>query len=217
MRRRIFLGLVLAAVTAGGAFALPEPKLSVGAGGYFTSDFGGGVETSGFGQTMTLKTPYAGGGGFAFFDATYAELSLGIFGGDGKWKRELGRYSSETDMSYTGLDIGLLGKYPFEISEKFSVFPLLGITYRAMLSQKDSNGNKSKDPEDFSALWFRLGGGGDFYFTDHVYLRGGLLYGFRVKNTFEKDQVDSWSSPIVDAKARLGHGLELKIAVGYQF
>jgi hypothetical protein len=221
--KKLLLLSVLAAVTAGGAFALPEFKLSAGAGGYFTSDFGGGLEMSGGGQSMSIKTPYAGGGGFAFFDATYAELSLGLFGGGGTFKMEGGGQSQESDMSFTGLDIGLLGKYPITIGEKISVFPLLGITYRVVLSAKDEDGDQYQNsdgddaPGDFSALWFKLGGGLDFSFTDHIYLRGGLLYGLRLANTFENDMVDAYDSQGADTKTLLGHGLEVKIAVGYRF
>jgi hypothetical protein len=221
MKKRMLL-LVLAAVVAGGAFALPEFKLSAGAGGYFTSDFGGGAEASFMGYTMSIKTPYAGGGGFAFFDATYAELSLGVFGGGGTMKADMG-YSMEMDMSFTGLDIGLLGKYPFTISEKLSVFPLLGITYRVVLSAEDEDGNEyegivtSGKPGDFSALWFKFGGGLDFSFTDHVFLRGEALYGLRLANDAENDIADYVSALGVDSKTLLGHGLEVKLAVGYRF
>jgi opacity protein-like surface antigen len=220
--KKLMLLSVLAALVAGGAFALPEFKLSAGAGGYFTSDFGGGAEASYGGQTMSIKTPYFGGGGFAFFDATYAELSLGFFGGGGTFKQEQGGQTGESDMSIMGLDIGLLGKYPFAVNEKLSVFPLLGITYRVVLSAKDEDGNQYQNsdgddaPGDFSALWFKLGGGLDFSFTDHVYLRGEALYGLRLANTFENDLVDSIPSA-ADPKTLLGHGLEVKIAVGYRF
>jgi hypothetical protein len=219
--KKLMLLLVLAALAAGGAFALPEFTLSAGVGGYFTSDFGGGVEASYGGQTGSMKTPYFGGGGFAFFDATYAELSLGFFGGSGKMKSEEPDSSSEYDLSITGLDIGLLGKYPFAVSEKLSVFPLLGITYRVVLSVKDEDGNKiddsgMADSGDFSALWFKLGGGLDFSFTDQIYLRGEALYGLRLANKFENDMVDSIPSA-ADSKTLLGHGLEVKVAVGYRF
>jgi hypothetical protein len=142
MRKRVFLGLVLAAAVVRGAFALPEFKLSAGGGGYFTSDFGGGFEASGGGETMSYKTPYFGGGLFGFFDATYAEVSLGFWFGGGTSKSESSFGDSEADMSLMGLDIGLLGKYPFAINEKLSVFPLLGITYRIMLSATDEDGNQ---------------------------------------------------------------------------
>jgi hypothetical protein len=224
MRKRVFLGLVLAAAVVGGAFALPEFKLSAGGGGYFTSDFGGGAEASGGGQTISSKTPYFGGGLFGLFDATYAEVSLGFWFGGGSNKQEYAGESGELDMSYMGLDIGLLGKYPFAINEKLSLFPLLGITYRIMLSAEDENGNQPKNsdgddaPGNLSALWFKLGGGVDYSLTDALYLRGGLLYGLRLANKAENDMVDYYDTMGADdANPLLGHGLEIKIAVGYRF
>jgi hypothetical protein len=221
MRKTGLLVLVLAAFAAAGAFALPEFKISAGAGGYFTSDFGGGVEASMGGYTMSVKTPYAGGGGFAFLDATYAELSLGFFGGGGTSKTEMPAgfgSSEEIDFSITGLDIGLLGKYPFAVSDKLTVFPLLGITYRVMLSVKEKeSGIEYDDPGDFSALWFKLGGGLDYSFTDALFLRGDLLYGLRLANKMEKDMIDDMDYPGADTKALLGHGLEVKLAIGYRF
>jgi opacity protein-like surface antigen len=222
--KKLILLSVLAAVVAGGAFAAPDLKLSAGAGGYFASDFGGGIESSRGGQTSSSKTPYIGGGGFAFFDATYAEVSVGFLVGSMTREGEGDpRESSESKTSFTGLDIGLLGKYPIAISEQLSVFPALGITYRAVLSAKDEDGNSLDDSGffksgDLSALWINFGGGLDFAFTDHIYLRGGLLYGLRLANKFEEDMVDMSSAfGGGDAKTLLGHGLEVKIAVGYQF
>ncbi|MDR2178162.1 MAG: outer membrane beta-barrel protein, partial [Treponema sp.] len=231
---RIFVGLVLAAFTAAGAFAAPEFKLSAGAGGYFTSDFGGGYKVSaklpaGLGNLIQEeKTPYAGGGGFVFIDATYAELSFGFFGGGGKSidKREMpaiagGNSEHKFTTSTAGLDIGLLGKYPFEISEKLSVFPLLGITYRVVISEKMEKLKYGK-PGDFSALWFNLGGGLDFSLTDQLYLRSELLYGLRTGNTYEKNRISAAEKEVKshtltpDSKASLGHGLSVKLAVGYR-
>jgi opacity protein-like surface antigen len=227
MMKKLVLLSVLVALAAGGAFALPEFKLSAGAGGYFASDFGGGIEVSPMNEeTGSIKTPYFGGGGFAFFDATFAELSLGFLGGGGTTSSEIELFP-EGDRSFMGLDIGLLGKYPFAINDQLSVFPALGITYRLVLSAKE-NGNTYKNldedeaPGDFSALWLNFGGGLDFAFTDHIYLRGGLVYGLRLANKAEKDLVDffdAWYGPMsgTDLKTLGGHGLEVKIAVGYRF
>ena len=224
MVKKVVVLAVLAAVIAGGAFAQSGLKLSAGVGGYFTSDFGGGIEASVSGQTVAYKTPYFGGGGFVFFDATYAEVNLGFFGGSGTSKQEGGPDTPDSDFSIMGLDIGLLGKYPLAMSDKLTLFPLLGIAYRVMLSVKDENGNQYKNrggqeaPGEFSALWFRLGGGLDYSLTDTLFLRGEALYGLRLSNKVEDDMKNSASNtPGVSADTRLGHGLEVKIAVGYKF
>jgi hypothetical protein len=213
MAKKMFSFLVLALAVAGGVFAQVF-SMSAGAGEYFTSDFGGGIESSISGQTMSLKTPYAGGGGLAFFDATYAELSVGILGAGGTFKQEGGGSSTETGMAFMGLDIGLLGKYPFSVNDRLALFPLLGATYRLMLSVKDADGNPYTNTGggdtgagDFSALWFKLGGGLDFFVTDNIYIRYIETYGIRLANAFEKDADTKFS----------GHGFEMKFSVGYRF
>jgi opacity protein-like surface antigen len=206
MNRKGLVALIALAVLAGNAFAqMPEFKLSAGAGGYFTSDFGGGVKWT----DQEVKLLYAGGGGFAFFDATFAELSFGFFaaGGDRKLISNNPYNLIQWDMSYTGLDISLLGKYPFTLTEQFTLFPLLGIDYRHFVSVK-IDGNKQND---YSALWFKLGVGADYAFTEHIFARLGILYGIRLANKYEKDWVASGGDP------RLGHGLDVKLAVGYRF
>ena len=221
MAKKRVLVLVLAMVgIAGGVFALPEFKLSAGGGGYFTNDFGGGVETGD--PKVSYKTPYAGGGGFVFFDATYAEVDVGFFGGGGKFKMESGSSTTEVDTSYMGLDIGLLAKYPFALGEKFTLSPLLGITYRFMLSAKmDGTNYQNSDgddaPGDFSALWIRLGGGLDYSLTSNLFLRGQALYGLRLENGYEYDHTGANASATNGGSRLLGHGLEVRIAAGYRF
>ncbi|MDR0443229.1 MAG: porin family protein [Treponema sp.] len=142
--------------------------ISTGIGGFFGSDFDIGLKF----------------GGYAFLDLTYAEISFGI--GSSTWK----------DYSTTNLDISLLGKYPFWINDNLSVFPLLGIEYDIALAHY-YKGKEVKDLGDFSALWFKLGGGTDFYFTDNVFLRFGVLFGMDL----------SYGES----------GLTAKLAVGYRF
>ena len=208
MNRKGLVILVVAVLVAGSnAFAqMPEFKLSAGAGGLFVSQFGGGARN----YSTEVKFPYAGGGGFAFFDATFAELSLGFFaaGGDIKISN-----NTDWDISYKGLDISLLGKYPFALTEQFTLFPLLGIAYRAFTSVKHDQGNVSKTAGDLSALWFKLGAGADYAFTDHIFARLGVVYGIRLANKWEKD----WASQSLGKETKLGHGLDVKLAVGYRF
>jgi hypothetical protein len=216
MAKKCLLILILTATFAGGVFAQSEFRLGAGAGGYFTSDFGGGVEWSIYGQPTYMRTPYTGGGGFVFFDAIYAELSLGFFTGNGT----VGS-GENNERLYTGLDIGLFGKYPFELNEMLSIFPLLGVTYRAMLSAKTADGSEIKEDGnglagDFSALWFKLGCGADFFFTDNIHLRGEVSYGLRLTNKFENDYITQFFETEYP-KTLIGHGFEAKVAAGYRF
>ena len=215
MKKVLVLVVVLAVVAAGNVFAqVPELKFSVGGGGYFTSDFGGGWKT----VNADSKGPYAGGGAFAFFDATFAELSFGFFGAGGDRKNTNSGTTNIFHMSFVGLDISLLGKYPFTLSEHFTLFPLLGIDYRHFVSVK-WNGAQSGSAGDQSALWFKFGAGADYAFTEHIFARLGLLYGMRLKNKWERDTIKYYNNSYPNAaiESNLGHGLDIKLAVGYRF
>ena len=219
-RRNLSLSLLVlmfAVAAAGGAFAQPELKLSAGAGGYFASDFGGGWQYAGSGGTdITYKTPYAGGGGWLFFDAAFAEASLGFFAAGGYMSYfENNSMEQISDMPYAGLDIGLMGKYPFALGERFTLFPLLGIAYRSFISVKIDG--KDDVAKDWSALWFKLGGGADYAFTDHVYARLNVVYGIRLANNLEKEWVHYAQATFGNGETRLGHGLDVKLAAGYTF
>jgi hypothetical protein len=209
MAKKNLAVLIIAALTASGVFA-QGIGLSAGIGGYFGGDFGGGVEQGG--EKMTM--PYFGGGGFAFFDAKYAELSFGVFGGGGTWKM----FGEDVDISIMNMDIALLGKFPIAVGSSLTVFPLLGIDYQVTLSAKDEdgeemeNGDGDKMAGDYSALWFKFGGGLDYAITSKLYLRFEALYGIRLANKFETDMKDDFEADVL-----LGHGLTAKLAVGYKF
>jgi hypothetical protein len=210
MAKKNLAVLIIAALTASGVFAQGF-GLSAGLGGYFGSDFGGGYEASGF----KIEMPYFGGGGFAFFDATYAELSVGVLAGGGSWKSG---GSEDFKVSLMNLDIALLGKFPIAVGSSLTVFPLLGADYQVTLSLKDKDGEElekeggDKMAGDFSALWFKLGGGLDYAITSNLYLRFEALYGIRLANKFETDTKDD-----NDVDILLGHGLTAKLAVGFKF
>jgi hypothetical protein len=217
MAKKRLAVFIIAALAASGVFAQGQPKglISAGVGALIGGDFGSGLKNS---DEVLFKTPYFGGGGFLFLDATYAELSFGILAGGGKW----GDDDSNEKSTITNLNIGLLFKYPVAVGEKLSVFPLLGIDYQITVSAK-IDGTDVADTGlgkagDFSALWFKLGGGLDYDITSSVYLRGEALYGLRLANKLEKNMKDMWETyGASDVKTRLGHGLTVKLAVGYRF
>lgn len=237
MAKKVFSILVLAVFFAGTLAAqereqeaAPAGLFSAGVGGLIGGDFGGGAEGKADEGSMKFTTPYFGGGGYAFFDAKYAEFSLAFYGGGGKSKMTMEgggtSQTSENDSSITNFNIGLLGKYPFAINDKLTLFPLLGIDYSICLSAKtDGEEHKNKDgndaPGDFSALWFKFGGGGDFSLTEKVYLRLEALYGIRLANKAEADMEDFIKAKAqgvdIDTKTLLGHGLTVKLGVGYKF
>lgn len=211
MKKKILLVLLMTILVLGGAFALPTFGLSAGGGIFADLGIGGGYEYSSLGTSTKVEAymPGFAGGGFAFFDATYAELSLGFSGGLGRFL--IGDDLERIDFSIMNLNISLLGKYPFEIGTKWAIFPLLGIDYQLMLSVKGEDEYEVK-ASDFNALWFKLGAGFDYSFTEQIYLRFLTLYGIRLPNRFEKDAVEQ-----LDANVLLGQGLTIKLAIGYRF
>jgi len=208
MRKRMLLFLVVVAVVTTGAFAAPDFRLSAGLGGYLSADLdGAGVAE---GDETVFSDTYVGFGGFVFFDATYAELSLGFLGGPVEY------YFYRTTVSgpsFMGFDISLLGKYPFSIGQKITLFPLLGIKYRMVLSLEDEDGNKDDSPGDLSSLFFNLGVGLDFSLTDHLFLRGEVLAGLGLPSKSDKDLADL----LPDLDTYPGLGLDIKLAIGYRF
>jgi hypothetical protein len=228
MTKRSLMVLVLVVITVGGAYALPNFRFSMGAGGYFMIEMGGGVEASYRNESYSVESYQFGFGGFAFLDFTFVELSLGFFKAP---VFQINQYvnrgftGDSIELNATGLDIGLMLKYPFRTDKKVSLYPLLGVNYRYFLSanMNDNMGSSYVNEDYFTALWFNLGGGLDISFTDRVYLRGELLHGIRLENDFEKElEYDmkqpgsEFSDPRVRIEPTIGHGPQLKIAIGFR-
>jgi len=227
--RKVFAGI--AAVLALGAFSTVSAEMSVGGGGFFAGNFGGGVngETSmsAGGQTvnvtMDLKMPSSGGGVYGFFDAEYAELSVGLFFGGGEWEIE-GKAAGQTstqkigDLSTVELDLGLLLKYPVALSGSMTVFPAAGINYQLCTSAKMDD-SEADEPGDLSRLWIKFGAGGDFYLSEKLFIRPVLLYGIGLGNQLEKDYSDMVKSQLpgdANVDTKLSHGLTVKVGVGFK-
>jgi hypothetical protein len=221
MEKKGLLVLVLMAIVVTGTYAV-DFKISLGGGGYITNCFDGGVLGEKGDVSMSTDNRYTGGGGLILFDATFVELSFGFFGGKGSLDIDNGITSTDSSYSLIGVDIGLMGKYPFAIGSKFLLYPLLGINYRIIAAMSDEDGNKIDDAKDHSALYFRLGLGADIFFlpdsvTKNLYLRLGLTGGIRLPDKSEKNMADYYKSLGLDAKAYPGIGIDFKLAVGYRF
>ncbi len=183
-------------------------------------------------------------GGFLFFDATYAELSVILQGGSNSWAESMKTPSTVvSDNSGTGtetsLGFSLLGKYPFTINEHFIWFPLVGIEYHIALVQKrqyEGGGNYDRTsgitPEDrdkngdtyslsaWNSFWVNIGAGLDYSFTDSLFLRSEVLFGFRLQTNYETGVLEMNKEMFGTKAPKLG-GLtgspSIRIAVGYQF
>jgi len=249
---------------AGGAYgayasAFARLPLSFGISTSLISDFGGGVSgrvteagtslvENWLGNEVYWQGSYAGFSSSIFLDAHFVQLSFGYFSSTGSSRARMGGGPATYfdhflgTPSPTGIEIGLLGKFPVELSPRITVFPLAGIAYRIVVtggvSVPFSGYNYlSFDPLDSSALWFRLGGGMDFSINQNVFLRGSLSYGVRLRARWENDAINNGphlaggvltgpNHPGVSEgdtrrwvtydNARLGHGVDVTIGIGFR-
>jgi opacity protein-like surface antigen len=202
-------------------------RLSVGGGGLVSGDFSTwNVDEDVPGALDRYNATHLGVGPYGFVDLKYVEITVGLVYGT------LKNSSSESDLAadpnFPAETLALYGsvylKYPFTISDRFSLFPLAGIDYDLYMLSKKDDGRGARFPisagtqdakvmEALSALSFKLGVGLDTYFTDHLFLRTELFYGIKLPNKMEKYLYDvrqniDWT---------LSHGGDFKIAVGYRF
>jgi len=184
-------------------------------------------------------------GGFLFFDATWAEFSVGVQGGLNNYKETVTISDPGTDdIVYKGegseimLTLTLLGKYPFTLSDKLKVFPLLGLDYQiALMETRKPEGLKRRDRTHkkygdvdsndeiyelsvWNSLFILIGGGVDYNLTSNMFLRGELLYGFRLQTFYEVDALElakkrfNANNPELSG---LTSGPALRVATGWRF
>lgn len=224
-------------------------SLSAGAGGLLGMDITRyTLDATGNGKnyTLTQHITQINYGGVLFFDATWAEFSLIFQGGYNTYSEVLtASDGSQSSPKGTGteamLGFSLLGKYPFKLSEGFTIFPLLGIQYWVALMEYRTPDNgtkydrtgpnalawadvdkdgKSRTMSMWNALWIDLGVGLDYALNSSLYLRGELLYGFRLQTPYETDSVDQSIKLTGDSDPSMGgltSGPTFKIALGYKF
>jgi outer membrane protein W len=228
--KKIGVLVLVAALTGAAAFAQPDFSLSAGVGGFLFGHLTGGVEVSGDDQTTTVNSSMLNMtvGGYAFFDATYAELSLGFGGGTGFIDFQGGSDYVGFWYNTTALHIELLGKYPFQLSPKFTLFPMLGVGYHIVTSrefdtEESSSGGegsfKDKENSDFNALSIKLGVGFDIPFTDKIFLRFATVFGYQLPSKYDNDSIDEYNK-MSGYSASLTPGFNwdmIRLAVGFRF
>jgi hypothetical protein len=191
-------------------------RFGFGAGGFFTSDFGGGVKAAYMGRAVEhWETPNNGGGGYFFFDFEFLEFTMGAVGANGTWDvMSVSQGNSNSEVSYAGADISLFAKYPFEIHKKILLFPLLGISLAASNSA-EIDIIKENYSGDNCALWLKGGLGFDYYFNENIFLRCEALYGFRFTSIDEEQLMKYFSQSGANFTENIpGHGLTIRLSIG---
>ena len=225
-------------------------SLSAGVGGHiggfftrYTLSADGIVQDTRIKVDSTQEVNQLNYGFFAFFDATYGVFSVFYQNGSNTYKETANVSVLDNNVNQDGqgwdsaLGFSFLGKYPFSLNERLTVFPLLGIDYQISLKQRrtqadgwvydrtDGLREKDKDNnayklEDWNSFWINLGGGLDFMLTGNFFLRGELLYGFRLMTSYETKNLDMMKALANDPNPKLGgltSGPSIRIGVGYKF
>ncbi|MDR0473914.1 MAG: hypothetical protein LBH43_09635 [Treponema sp.] len=184
---------------------------------------------------------------FAFFDATFVTFGIAYQGGIYNFDEPLYIDGERFDaFSRNGqgwenvLGFSLLGKFPFQLNDRFTVFPLLGMDYNISLRQRrtapDGTTYDRTDPpegvveydknentfnfSDWNAFFVRIGGGLEVDLTDSFFLRGDFLYGIRLMTEYEKKNLELIKFIANDSEPKLGglsSGPSLKLSAGWRF
>jgi hypothetical protein len=210
-------------------FVIDNKKRGGGGSGNFAFSIGvGGIVSGGF--SSPIENPPIGAdparfsltyGGTLFLDFTYAEI-FGAF--------QIGTIDN-LDSSLAGTNLlevitvnaGLLLKLPISLSDKVKIFPLAGGEYEMYLSAL-KNGSQAvlRIIDDLTntdataalgAIWLRAGVGFDFFFTEKLFLRPEILYGYRFINANEEYLV----SRSTNYDGYFNHGGSVKICFGIKF
>jgi opacity protein-like surface antigen len=211
--KKLTVGLLIAILACGAALAAPAFSLSAGAGGVFNALLTEPKDT----YVVTTGGPLIGGGGYAFLDATYAELGVDFLFSSPSIHWGDGGYVVESHFGFS-----VLGKYPIAIGS-LTVFPLVGIDYQIFLQyqQKDKDGKDVGDPtkradvpEDYAdrydAFSIAIGGGVDIPVADKIFVRGEALWNFKLDSKYEKEARDTGFVEFFTSGPRINLGVGCK-------
>ena len=205
MQKKIVLALLMTALLAGWAFA--QSNFSVGGGIILGPTFGESKN-----PFESRKDSGSDFGINAFFDARYVEVNLGLLFNSTKQEDD------DKSMDSTYLTLGVLGKYPFSLSDKVALFPFVGLDLALGLGMKYDGKEAEFDADHTMAnymnrLQLLFGVGLDFNLTEALFLRGEAGYAIVFNSTDEANTIKEYGSDVTITRGRL----PLKIAIGYRF
>ena len=223
MKRLILLGLCLV-LFAGSAFSL---DWAIGGGGMFNLSWSNGESNHDvWTNTDKLTISRQGFGGFAFLGlGRYIELNFGFMYKNPSKLTIADELLGNIEQDMSGFDpvialqFGAYFKYPIVMSERIVLFPTLGIDY-------EMNVNDSENLW-WDDLWFRAGVGMDVFFSDRLFLRTHLIYGYGIMIGTDDSIFGSlnqainyyagyyWYDPFTANS--YSHGLLVKVGIGFMF
>jgi len=238
------VGAAAAALISGAAAAVSAQDWSIGVGGVFSSNLGGGFKSESFRNDdktwhiSKLTNPYMGGGVDVFFAAKYAEAHVALVLAEHEWKPVSIRKNSagevlekkpDTTFGLTAIsvNIGTWFKYPIRLSESVSLSPMMGIDYELCGTiESISIGGKPVtsgyilkiDANNLSRTWFKAGASADIGLSERIFLHPVALYGVGWKNSIERRAAEEFKADKAGkSTVVLSHGPTASIGVGYRF
>jgi hypothetical protein len=164
-------------------------------------------------------------GAFVFADCQYAELSMGFLQQIGKVTDIKPKMSvagqpypipapDDEDYLSSLLLIDLLGKYPFVLSEKASIYPAVGVMLRIPVAGNDYSDTKHEANWGFG---IKARCGLDWNVTDSLFIRNEVLCYFEL--AADKDiKIEEQGSSIDFKVKNAGYYIQpqVKVSVGYK-
>jgi hypothetical protein len=179
------------------------------------------------------KETDGGFGFFAFVDATFLEVDLG-FGFHPVTQTvaipNLPNVSSGFSGSQTyhywfnDFQISVKAKYPFELTQRWTLTPFFGFGYRVALGSREDTlynsfqkvvqyGYGMPDLGDYWNRWkIDIGLSVDYNITSRLYVRGAFAWDIDVPNDFENGRSKYWQSNFDG----LQQGIRIDLTVGYK-
>jgi opacity protein-like surface antigen len=176
-------------------------KLGIGGGAIFSIETGTNKLKA---TAEEQKCFWESFGYFMYFDATFVVFNFTFFRGFTHYETN----NADIHGHNTYFDFSLLGKYPFPLG-RFTLFPLLGISYRLVVFNELER-TTDKKPTMNNIFGLQGGFGTDFALTEKVYFRGVIL-------------IDAWMRSEVDKNRYMDDtlfnnlGLKFIIGLGYIF
>jgi len=179
-----------------------EGKYSVGGGVFFDKSSKSGVK-----EPAAFELALTSIGLYGFFDAKNYEVSIGPSYGI----MTLDVWPGKTELKLFQIDVSFLWKYPISLpGGKFSVFPMLGLSYNQPLFM--ISGKYDPGIFDLGQLGVLGGAGLDYNLTSALFIRGEGFYHFRAPFWGTMDQIFKSSTKMDFGKG----GPRFRVGVGYR-